>query len=529
MIHSDYTNLLQGNPDEQRQSIRNIVELNITLFSKIEALEIETRTIIQKFRPTFDRLADVECELNNLKHENLLLKHKIAAAKDATKMLYLRIEGISEQKNEKLIERVASTLSLTGVKCLATDIDHVYRLGRFKKGQTRSVIVRFLKESTRNAILYSRFNLNKDKTSNFVWINDDVSEETRQYRKTARDIAALAKTNGVDSVKIHSDGIIIDNTKYKHADFDLLPPNLSVAKAKTRDDGEDIYFQGEESAFSNFYPAKFADENGLIFYSAEQAYQHAKAKFHGKNLIANKILCTRNPRDIKRLSKQIPNNKDWVDKEQETMKAIIKRKFQQNPSLADQLIDTQNKQLHEATSDPKWGIGAELASRALANTTWTGQDVLGNLLEQVREELSRGNTHRNIDISISVNLLEADDELIPMHMSDDGLEGETSGIDSEDPTPTAPSPRALNAQNRANTQDRASPHGTDVTQSQPTPAHGAKSKHSTTKKTKSASAALDTEIGDDSNPKSSKSPTPPPRQIRSSTRAQGARDRKKNS
>lgn len=92
------------------------------------------------------------------------------------------------------------------------------------------------------------------------------------------------------------------------------------------------------------------------------------------------------------------------------MKSILRRKFQQTQGLADQLIGTANKQLHEATSDAKWGIGAELASKALADTTWMGQDILGNLLEQVRAELAKGNTHRELETSITVNQLHAEQD-----------------------------------------------------------------------------------------------------------------------
>lgn len=524
---------MSGDAIAQRGAIRNLVELNITLFSKIEALEIESRTITQKFHPTFDRLAGAESEINNLKRENQQLKYKLAAIEDATKTLYLRIEGIPEKNNENLVDKIAETLSLTGVQCLPTDIDHAYRLGKYKAGQTRPIIVRFVKEGTRNTFLYNRSKLNKNNASKSIWINDDVSDETRMHRKTSRDVAALARFNGVKSVKVHSDGIIIDSTKYKHADFDLLPLNLSVSKAKTRDEGEDIYFQGEESPLSNFHPSKFADENGLIFYTAEQAFQHAKAKFHNKHLIANKILCTRNPRNAKQLSKQIPNSKEWIAKEEETMKAIIRRKFQQNQGLADQLINTGDKQLHEATSDPKWGTGAELASKALSETTWSGQDLLGSLLEQVREELVKGNTHRKLETSVRVNELDQsqDDDLLPMRMAE--VEGDEDDTPPP-PTPAAPSPRALQAKNKIQEQKKeGSPNkgipstGSNVVEKAQTLTSadsGATPKHSTTGGqidfTSTSSVAVAS---------LPRSPSPPPRKkkpIRSSARAQGIRDRK---
>lgn len=69
------------------------------------------------------------------------------------------------------------------------------------------------------------------------------------------------------------------------------------------------------------------------------------------------------------------------------MKDILLRKFNQNSDIAVLLSDTGDKQLHEASADQKWAIGAELASKACLTTTWTGQDILGLILEEVREEL----------------------------------------------------------------------------------------------------------------------------------------------
>lgn len=419
-IHSDYENFLSGD----KNALKNLVDLNITLFDKIGALEIEARSLAHQIKPLLTRAAESECEINFLKHENIDLKHKIALLEDATKLMYLRVEGLSEFPNETLPTRIATVLSGTGIMCNVQDLDFVRRIGAYKEGFTRPVLVKFIKESKRNAILYNRNVLNMNKTSNFIWINDDTSDETRRNRKTARDVAALAKLSGNENVKIHGDGIIVNGTKFKHTDMDLLPPEISVDKAKTRESEDDIYFQGEHSPLSNFFPTRFTDDSGFIFHNAEQAYQSKKAKFHGKLLLADKILCTRNPYRIKQLSKDIPNNKEWIGKEQDVMKSILLNKFQQNNDLASILMNTGDKHLHEATSDLKWATGAELASKALMNSDWYGQDILGQLLESVRLELKAKHQHQHPDIG-SADLLPGNqltdgdrDDLSPMPDSD---------------------------------------------------------------------------------------------------------------
>lgn len=110
----------------------------------------------------------------------------------------------------------------------------------------------------------------------------------------------------------------------------------------------------------------------------------------GKSLIANKILATRNIAEIKRLAKQIPISKDWQKEEKDIMKKLVYAKFSQNTFLKRILLRTGNKQLHEATVDPKWGTGADLSSKTLQTGQWSGKDLLGQILEEVRASLSSG-------------------------------------------------------------------------------------------------------------------------------------------
>lgn len=421
LIFVDFENLLTGD----KASIKNLVDLNLTLFAKIEALEIESRSIDQQIRPILDRLASTESELGFMKRENQSMKMKLASAVDATRSLYLRIEGMPENSNQNLLLTTANTLSLTGVQSSVNDIDHVYRVGKYKANGARPTIVKLMKEGLRNLILYNRATVNANKTSGFIWINDDVSDETRRLRKTVRDVAALAKIKGHDNIKIHGDGLIVDDTKYRHADLDLLPPSIAVDKAKSRESEDDIYFQGEYSPFSNFYPSKLTDdESGLIFYSAEQAFQHSKARYHNKDRLANKILCTRDPYDIKVASKQIPTSADWIDAEEGIMKKIIANKFHQNRDPATTLLATGNKRLHEASSDTKWATGSELSSKATLTANWSGLDLLGQLLEDVRADLvTRQGSISNFDdpplLSDPKEDLLANTELLPLPIEDE--------------------------------------------------------------------------------------------------------------
>lgn len=68
------------------------------------------------------------------------------------------------------------------------------------------------------------------------------------------------------------------------------------------------------------------------------------------------------------------------------MEFLVNAKFSQNEDL--RLIRTGNKQLHEATVDPKWGTGADLSSKTLRSGDWHGKDLLGRTIETVRAKIT---------------------------------------------------------------------------------------------------------------------------------------------
>lgn len=374
-------------------AVSKIVDLNMYLLKKVEVLDTQISKVVSQLdlheRGHQARYSALEYDMKKLESENNRLKHMIAQTEDSARILYLRIEGLPELNNENVRSHVANTLSRTGIQCDFSDIDFARRIGKYKKGQKRPILVRFFSEDKRNAFLYNRANLNQSVAPNMypVWINDDVSDLTRRCRKSVRDVATLAKQQGIPNIKVHGDGIVVNDSKFKHIDLDLLPPHLAISEAKTREDGGDVYFQSELSILSNFFPAKQTDARNKVYSCAEQAFQYRKAIECNYPLIAQKLLVTHDPYEIKRLGNQIEMNAKWRAREEDIMSEILLSKFSQNEVLGDFLMKTHGKQLHEASNDSKWATGAELSSRAAVNGTWNGADLLGRLLEGVRETL----------------------------------------------------------------------------------------------------------------------------------------------
>lgn len=66
---------------------------------------------------------------------------------------------------------------------------------------------------------------------------------------------------------------------------------------------------------------------------------------------------------------------------------IVLNKFTQNRELALKLISTGNLRLIEATRCPYWGAGLTLSSREWGKGYFPGQNKLGALIMEVRDEL----------------------------------------------------------------------------------------------------------------------------------------------
>ncbi len=143
--------------------------------------------------------------------------------------------------------------------------------------------------------------------------------------------------------------------------------------------------------FSQWYPAKFTINNVWTFDCAEQWMMFGKATLFRDDSIAQKILDSKNPRDQKALGRQVKNFDPviWDRDKRVTVYRGNYAKFTQNPDLLKALLDTRGTTLVEASPyDRIWGIGLTKDDpRALKRGTWLGQNLLGQILTQVRNDI----------------------------------------------------------------------------------------------------------------------------------------------
>lgn len=161
-----------------------------------------------------------------------------------------------------------------------------------------------------------------------------------------------------------------------------------------------IAFHSEDEkpygCFSNWYKRDFACF-GLFYGEAkkyncmEQYMMYQKATLFDDQEIADKIMETTDPGEIKALGRQIKNfnSKVWDAYKIQIVRAGLSAKFVTHADLADILVSTGDAILAEgAAGDKVWGTGLNNKNtEATPVSEWPGQNLLGWLLMQVRDEI----------------------------------------------------------------------------------------------------------------------------------------------
>lgn len=156
-----------------------------------------------------------------------------------------------------------------------------------------------------------------------------------------------------------------------------------------------LFFFGKKVFLSNNYPAAF-NLDGIFFFSAEQALQYRKAKFFGDDDTANRIVQMQNTcfTDMSLAGLQITISNDenfnkWEAQIKDVMTEILMAKFRDNKEMANLLKSTYPCELVEASPfDQFWSVGLSMNNDKIdCWHNWTGENMLGKILETVRSQL----------------------------------------------------------------------------------------------------------------------------------------------
>lgn len=160
-----------------------------------------------------------------------------------------------------------------------------------------------------------------------------------------------------------------------------------------------VYFYGGE--LSNWYtkpngePLFFDSFCQFSWNNTEEAFMYYKAlTFNDQkvmDLIKEFSIKKEHPSKAKLLGRQISNYDDlrWTKKRLTYMYHVNYSKFRSNPDLRSLLLSTGDKILVEASpTDTIWGVGlAEDDPLILDSKNWKGQNLLGKVLSDIREEI----------------------------------------------------------------------------------------------------------------------------------------------
>ncbi len=151
------------------------------------------------------------------------------------------------------------------------------------------------------------------------------------------------------------------------------------------------FFFTKYDPFSNWHIAP-CHYHGVDFNCGEQFMMYCKAMLFKDNVIAQKILDTPDPKTQKALGRQVAGFKQdiWEAHCQKFVKVAARARFTQHERLYDALMDTTGTKLVEASKyDRIWGIGMDENAPGVDNeANWPGENRLGNILTELREELA---------------------------------------------------------------------------------------------------------------------------------------------
>ena len=143
--------------------------------------------------------------------------------------------------------------------------------------------------------------------------------------------------------------------------------------------------------FSNWYPADFVIE-GIRYNCVEQYMMAKKAILFGDITIYQQIMNETDPGKCKDLGKLVRgfDPVTWDEAKWDIVYNANRAKFMQNYDLMDLLLNTKDAILAEASPQDKiWGIGLDAQDPESKDpASWRGQNLLGKILMQLREEFA---------------------------------------------------------------------------------------------------------------------------------------------
>ena len=115
-------------------------------------------------------------------------------------------------------------------------------------------------------------------------------------------------------------------------------------------------FKGKDDVLSNFYLCHLKVFERK-FKSSEHAYQFMKAKFYGRDRLAEDICKQRTACAAKRLGKKLPTEESWENEKLDVMREIIKAKVRDVPLYRRTLLEARTVTAEAVPGINFWSSG----------------------------------------------------------------------------------------------------------------------------------------------------------------------------
>lgn len=308
------------------------------------------------------------------------------------------IRGIQEQYKETdvmLRERIFAEISCTVVGSNYNErvymakkmaIRSCKRLGRYNRDRARPISCEFLHPEDVSYIIENRVYLNKG-----IFVDHEYPPEIERKRRILLPILRAARKHPDyrDNCKLENDELVINGRHFKTSTLNQLPDAFDPFNITSEEDIDSVGFFGAINPLSNFHESAFT-VNDEHYISTEQFIQSEKARFFNDSLTYDKVMGCKNSLDCKNEARYIKNynRAKWETVAKDRCRPGLRAKFEQNPELMDVLINkTGHKTIVECARDNFWGTGVPLNDPDCLNTTkWVNPGVLGEILEEIRDE-----------------------------------------------------------------------------------------------------------------------------------------------
>ena len=299
-------------------------------------------------------------------------------------------EGIEEETRKTWQQCETKLAKLLNEKMALNDIkfERVHRLGGKFTGETRTrpVIAKFHTYKQRDLVWLNRSKL---KDTN-VWIHEDFPKEIKENRDKLFPIfLAAKKSEQITSVSLKLDQLFLNGKLYTAENIDKVPDFLKPHNRSTVTTDNTVVFSSKHSILSNLHPLKIMID-GRNYNTNEQFIQYSKAVLFKDFENANKVLAENDPYKQMEIGRNIQGYKRhiWQANAPSILNRVNRAKYNQHTHAKEVLISTGTRLIGEATKDRLFGIGQTLTDETVSiSSTWTGQNLMGTTLMDIRNDL----------------------------------------------------------------------------------------------------------------------------------------------